>query len=422
MELPNIVKVRRKFEDNSIHDIEGHVRMQLDKARISELVKPGQKIALTLGSRGVANIARVIKTVGEVVRECKAEPFIVLGMGSHGGGTVEGQLKIAATLGVTEATMGMPIQATMDVVHLGTTDTGVPVHMDKNAFESDGIIVIHRVKYHRHMMGPHQSGLLKMLTIGLGKKRGAATVHSFGWDNFPERVVKVASLALEKAPILLGLGLVENAFAKTAFIEPVKPENFVQQNAVLLQKALDMIPRIPFEKIDLLVVGEMGKTILPDTDILGRPSLRSYTEIVDPNPSRIVCLDLQDASLGNAVGVGSFDYITRRFFNKIDFRVTAVNAIAGNVPETGKIPAPLDTDRLAIEAGLQNAGFPDVEGVRDINDARVVFMKNTAEMQVIYISECLAGKIKDSRRNEVVGEPFLIPFDAEGNLALDFKA
>jgi hypothetical protein len=421
MDLPNIVKVRRGFEDNSIRDIEGHVRTQLEKAGIDELVEPGQRIALTLGSRGIANIALIIKTVGETVRDCKADPFIVLGMGSHGGGTVEGQLKIAETLGVTEATMDMPIKATMDVVQLGTTDTGVPVFMDRNAYESDGIIVIHRVKYHRHMMGSHQSGLLKMLTIGLGKKRGAATVHSFGWDDFPERVVKVASLALEKAPILLGLGLVENAFAKTALIEPVKPEDFVEQNAALLQKALDMIPRIPFEKIDLLVVGEMGKTVLPDTDILGRPSLRSYTEIVDPDPSRIVCLDLQDASLGNAVGVGSFDYITQRFFNKIDFRVTAVNAIAGNVPETGKIPAPLDTDRLAIEAGLQNAGFPDVEGVRDINDARVVFIKNTGEMEAMYISECLVGKIKDLKKNHVVGEPFPIPFDGEGNLMLDFN-
>jgi hypothetical protein len=421
MKLPSVVKMQQEFEDNSIRDIEGQVKAQLEKAGIRDLVKPGKKIALTLGSRGVSNIDRVIKATIETLKNCRAEPYIVLGMGSHGGGTVEGQMKIAEKFGVTEKTMGVPIKATMEVVQLGTTPMGVPVFIDRHAFESDGIIVIHRVKPHRLIMGPHQSGLLKMLTIGLGKLKGAATVHSFGWENFDQNIPQVASLVLQKAPIILGLALVENAFAKTAIIEAVKPEDFIERDATLLQAALKMLPRIPFDKIDVLVVKEMGKNMLPDTEIIGRPTLRHHTKIIKPNPTRIVVLDLHDDSMGNAVAMGTFDYTTQRFFNKIDFKATVTNAVAGNVPESGKTPLPLDNDRQAIEAALQNSGFPDVEGVRESEEAKLVMMKNTREMQVMYVSQCLVREIKDHEKFQIVGQSFQLPFDNEGNLAVDFR-
>lgn len=421
MKLPTMVKIRQDFEDNSIQDIEGQVKVQLEKAGIRKLVKPGQKIALPMGSRAVSNIARIIKATIETLQACQADPYIVLGMGSHGGATVEGQLKIAEKFGVTERTMGIPIKAAMEVVQLGTTAAGVPVFIDRYASESDGIIVIHRVKPHRHIMGTHQSGLLKMLTIGLGKLKGAATVHSFGWENFQQNIPQVASLVLQKAPVILGLALVENGFAKTAIIEAVKPENFIERDAALLQLSLKMLPRIPFDKIDVLVVKEMGKNMPPDTDIIGRPILKYYTEVIKPNPTRTVILDLHDDSMGNAVGMGSFHYTTQRLFKKIDFRVTAINSIAGNVPEAGMVPLPLENDRQAIEAALQNAGFPDVQGIRDVEEAKLVVIKNTMEMQAMYASRCLVKEIKDSQKVKVVGEPFELSFDKEGNLIGDFR-
>lgn len=422
MKLPKIVKIVRSFEDNSIEDVDAYVEKTLKDARIDLKIKPGQKIALTASSRSINKFASIIKTVGKLLKELKAEPYIVLGMGSHGGGTVEGQMKIAEKFGVTEEAVGMPIKATMDTVRIGTTPSGIPVFVDKYAHEADGILMVHRIKYHRHIMGAHQSGFLKMLAIGLGKKTGAATVHSFGWEKFPENVFDVASLCIEKLPILMGLGIVENAFAKTEIIEAVEPDQIITKNAELLQKSLKMIPRIPFSKIDVLIVQEIGKNLPPDTDVLGKPTLRCYTEKHDPNPTRMVALDLHDVSMGNAIGMGSFDYITQRFFKKIDFNITTVNAIAASLPEVANTPVPLPTDRLSLEAALQTSGFPDVEGVANNDDAKVVFMKNTGEMQVLYISECLVGQINDKDINQVVGEPFEIPFDEAGNLCLDFTA
>jgi len=421
VKLPSVVKIIQEFEDNSIRDIESHVQGKLEEAGIKKLVKPGQKIALTMGSRGIRDIARVIKATVEVLKACQAQPYIVLGMGSHGGATVEGQLKIAEKFGVTEKTMGAPIKATMEVVPLGSTASGVPVFLDRYAYEADGIIITHRVKPHRHVMGPHQSGLLKMLTIGLGKLKGAATVHSFGWVNFAKNLPEVSSVVLKKAPVILGLALVENGFSKAAIIEAIKPENFIECDRSLLQMARKMLPRVPFDKIDVLVVKEMGKNMPPDTDIIGKPTLRYYTEVKKPDPSRIVILDLHDDSMGNAIGMGSFDYTTQRLFKKIDFNATAINSIAGNVPEAGKIPLPLENDRKAIEAALQNSGFPDVEGVRDIEQAKLVVIKNTKEMQVLYASQCLAKDINIPEKARVAGSPFDLPFDKQGNIALDFK-
>ncbi len=421
MKLPSMVKIKQEFEDNSIRDLEARVKTELEKGGIRELVKPGKKIALTMGSRAITNMARIMKAVIETVKACQGEPYIVLGMGSHGGGTVEGQLKIAEKFGVTEKTMGVPIKATMDVVRLGTTPRGVPVHMDRYAHEADGILVVHRVKPHRHIMGKHQSGLLKMLTIGLGKLKGAAIVHTFGWENFAENLPQVASVVLEKAPVMLGLALVENGFGQTAIIEAVRPKDFIERDQALLQKALQMLPRIPFDKIDVLVVKEIGKNVPPDTVIIGRPILRYYKEIIKPNPTRLVILDLHDDSMGNAVGMGSFHFTTQRFFKKIDFNITNINSIAGNIPEAGLMPLPLKNDRQAIEAALQTSGFPDVEGIRDIEEAKLVVMKNTMEMQVMYVSQCLVKEVGEPKKVRVIGSAIELPFDSDGNLKSDFS-
>jgi len=422
LKFPLIVRVRQEIDEQAVQDIEGVVRQELERSGIRSRIKPGQRIALTLGSRGISNIGRVLKATAGTLEAWGARPFIVLGMGSHGGGTVEGQLKIAEKYGVTESSMGIPIRATMDVVPLGATPAGVPVYIDRLAYESDGVIVIHRVKPHRQIMGPHQSGLLKMLTIGLGKLKGAATVHSMGWENFEQNLVQVAERVLKKAPIMLGLALVENGLGQTAHIEAVQPSDFVERDAALLQKALLMLPRIPFPKIDVLIVKEMGKNLLPDTVIIGRFILKHFTGVIPPDPTRTVILDLHDDSLGNALGMGSFHYTTERFFKKVDFRNTVINAVAGNVPEAALLPLPLPNDRGTIEAALQNSGFPDVEGVRDIQTARLVLIKNTIEMGAFYISQCLVPEIRDVAKYQVVGAPFEIPFNKEGNLILDFAA
>jgi hypothetical protein len=292
--------------------------------------------------------------------------------------------------------------------------------MDRYAYESDALILVHRVTCHRHVSGPHQSGFLKMLSIGLGKQIGAATVHGFGWEMLPQNLIDVASLALQKTPVILGLALVENGFSKTAIVEAIKPEDIIGRDAALLQKALSMRPRIPFDKIDLLVLQEMGKNVPPDTDILGRPVMKHYKEKIKPDPSRAVILDLHEGSGGNAANMAVFDFATKRFFNKIDFEITATNVISGNGPEMAKMPVILDNDRAAIEAGLKTAGFPDVEGVRDVNEAKMVLFKNTMKMDVMYVSECLIPELKNREKIQIIGEPVELPFDGGGNLILNF--
>jgi hypothetical protein len=422
MKFPSMVKITQEMVDNSIQNIEVRVKSELQRACISALVKPRQRIALTISSRPVANIVRVLRTAVDTLKACGAEPYIVFGMGGHGGGTVEGQMKIAEKLGVTEAAVGAPLRPTMDVVCLGSTPKGIPVYIDRYAAEADGLIIVHRVEPHRYLMGPQQSGLLKMLAIGLGKLRGAATVHSFGWEHFAQNVVEVSSFALEKTPVILGIAMVENGFRRTAHIEAVKPSDFISRNAALLQMSLGMIHRIPFEKIDVLVVKEFGKNMPAETDIIGRAILKHYTEVVTPNPTRTVVLDLHNDSIGNAAGMGAFHYTTQRFLKKIDFRITTINCIAANVPEAGLLPLVLDNDHEAIGAALQNSGFPDIEGVRNVEHAKMVIIKNTHSLQTFYASSCLVEKAREETdKIRIIGNPFELPFDHQGNFIGDFE-
>jgi len=415
MELPKIVKIRQKFNTSRIEDIPAEVRKQLEAINIEDMAKPGMRIAVTAGSRGIANIALIIKTVCDILKEHGAEPFIVPAMGSHGGATAEGQVKVLAKLGITESTMEVPIISSMEVVEVGRTENGAPVYMDKNAFNADGIAVVNRVKPHTDFLGEIQSGLMKMMAVGLGKHAGCSTMHAYG---LAKTIPAAARVDLQKAPILFGLGIVENSKDETYKIKAVLPAELEEQDKMMLRESMSMVPQLPVDDIDLLVVGKMGKMISGtgmDTKVIGRIRVEGEKESERPRIRRLVVLDLDDNSYGNALGVGLADITTRRLFDKIDFKATYANVIPTTYLERGKIPIIMDNDEEAVKTALSTIGRLDSA------EARVIIIKNTLHLEEMFVSTKVLDEIKERPDIEVIGEIRPMSFDSLGCLNLDWE-
>lgn len=415
MELPKIVKIRQKFNTSRIEDIPAEVRKQLEAINIEDMAKPGMRIAVTAGSRGIANIALIIKTVCDILKEHGAEPFIVPAMGSHGGATAEGQVKVLAKLGITESTMEVPIISSMEVVEVGRTENGAPVYMDKNAFNADGIAVVNRVKPHTDFSGEIQSGLMKMMAVGLGKHAGCSTMHAYG---LAKTIPAAARVDLQKAPILFGLGIVENSKDETYKIKAVLPAELEEQDKMMLRESMSMVPQLPVDDIDLLVVGKMGKMISGtgmDTKVIGRIRVEGEKESERPRIRRLVVLDLDDNSYGNALGVGLADITTRRLFDKIDFKATYANVIPTTYLERGKIPIIMDNDEEAVKTALSTIGRLDSA------EARVIIIKNTLHLEEMFVSTKVLDEIKERPDIEVIGEIRPMSFDSLGCLNLDWE-
>lgn len=416
--MPKMYRIRQTLEMPVVKDIPGTVRAELARIGIDKMVKPGMRIALTAGSRGVVNIATVIKTVGDVLKELGAKPFIVPTMGSHGGATPEGQKQMLESLGVTEAYTGMEIISSLEVVRLGTTPDGVPVYMDKNAAQSDGIIVIARVKPHTDFEGPIESGLFKMMTIGLGKHKGALAAHRAALSySFQRTIPSIGRTVLKEGPILCGLALVENAYDQTAKIQAVKKEEFEEVEVELLKMAKRIMARLPFQEMDILVVDEMGKDVTGagmDPNVVGRIMNRASPEPEFPKIMRIYVRDLTEATHGNATGVGKADFISKRLFEKMDRRPTYINAITGGTPESARIPLICDNDRQALIYAMTTIG--DVEPEK----ARVMWIANTLELEEVIVSEAFLPEMEGRKDLELRAGPFEVQFDSEGNLVDQF--
>jgi len=387
MNYPKMHRVRQNLDVPKVERIEETLDQAFHSVQGSSLIKTGADIAITAGSRGIANIDRVLKHLVGILKDHSARPFLVPSMGSHGGGTAQGQVEVLRSLHITEESVGAPILSSMEVVEIGRSRFGFPVLIDKHASEADGIIVVNRIKPHTEFEGPIESGLMKMMAIGLGKHKGCLEVHKqtvqYGYRNV---IPEIGSIILEKLPVLFGVGLVENIYDQTAMIRCVLPSQFLEEEKKLLTQAKGLMARLPFDQIDILLVDEMGKNISGtgmDTNVVGRIMFVGEKEPEKPKITRIVVLDLAEESHGNAIGVGLADYTTQTLVSKIDASATATNSIAGMTPEKGRTPLALPTDKEAVDAA-----FTTIGAIKEA-EARVVHIKNTLEIAELDVSESL---------------------------------
>ncbi len=413
--LPTMHRVRQRFDAPVVEDIEGETRRQV--RRFAGSITPGARIAITAGSRGIANIARVIKAVGDEVRALGGEPFIMPAMGSHGKATAEGQIEMLGELGVTEASTGLKIVSSMEVREVGRlAEIDMPCYVGVTALEADGVILVNRVKPHTDFNGPIESGLSKICTIGLGKQLGAQTIHSYGVPGLKTWMPKAARVIVEKANVLFGVALVENAYDQTAIIEAVAPAGIAGEDEERLQRtAKSMMASLPFDDLDVLVIDEMGKQVSGagmDTNVIGRMLVRGSEEFERPRITNIAILDLTDGSHGNAAGLGLADFTTQRLLDKVDFAAYYINCITAGIGgvQRGQVPMVMPTDRDAVSTAIRSCGEPRAERVG------VMHIKNTLQIGEIEISASLLDQARALSHLDVDPDGHPFEFDANGRV------
>jgi hypothetical protein len=415
MRLPRMLRLRQHFERPTVSDIPLAVREELDRLELAKKIRPGASVALTAGSRGIANISLILRCVVEYLKGLGAVPFLVPAMGSHGGGTAEGQRQILESYGITEARVGAPIRAAMDVVSLGTTPEGFPVVLDRIAAQADHIGVIARVKPHTAYHGPIESGLLKMLMIGLGKHVGAIEYHRILLEHPYDWVVRsVSRLIRQQAPVAFGLAIVENAYDETALLRGIAPADFEPEEERLLAQARAWLPRLPVDRGELVIVDEIGKDISGsgmDTNVVGRKrAFQSQPSVPQPEFRSIFVRGLSEKTHGNAAGIGLADFTTTRLVRDMDYRATVINCLTAGYPAGANIPVHFETDREAIEAAL------GIIGTRPPSQARVLRIRNTLLLEEVLVSEACLQEPVHQTDFTVVGTPAELAFDDAGNL------
>jgi nucleotide-binding universal stress UspA family protein len=399
IKIPKMIKVKQTFESQRIDDIENEVVKQLKKEEINRKIKANQKIAIAVGSRGVANIGKIVKKTGQYLNSIGTIPFIVPAMGSHGGATAEGQLEVLKSYGITEETMSMEIKSSIQVVEIGRTEKNIPVYMDKIAYEADMVIVINRVKPHTDFRGSIESGICKMMAIGLGKYKGCSRLHQEGLENFTELIPSVAEVFIKNSNVGFGIAIVENAYDETAIIEAIPVERFFEDEPKLLKIAKKKMPKIMLPRIDVLVVEQIGKDITGsgmDTNIIGRTRLGKTPNFDGPDIERIVVLGLSEPTHGNAAGIGLAEFTTREVFEKLDFVSTYRNVIAAGNPDVGRIPLIMANEKEAIVAAIKCCSNIDYD------NPKIVRIKDTLHLGEIYISENMIESIKDNDFFEIM--------------------
>jgi len=397
--LPRIVRARQRYLTTEIPDVAAAVNEQFTRPGVGDSVRPGIRIAVTAGSRGIARGDEILMAIVAELKQRGALPFIVPAMGSHGGATAEGQRKVLEELNITESTAGCPIVSSMEVVELGALPNGLPVYMDRHAFEADGIVVVNRVKPHPAFRGPLESGMVKMITIGLGKQKGAESCHAYGIDDMPRHMLEMASISLNKAKILFGVGIVENPYDKLLVIEAVPAAEIIERDKQLLIQAKANMPRIMFDPMDVLIIDRIGKEIAGtgmDPSIIGRYSNPTMTG--GPKIRKIAVLDLTDTTRGNANGIGLADFTTRRLFNRIDFDKTYANSITNTSVMPVKLPMILETELDAVQAAIKTSN------ARDLAVVRLVRILDTLHLDEFWISEALMGEARANPAVTVCGE------------------
>jgi len=406
--FPLIRCVHQIIKTPSIVDLEGELRGKLIEYGLKNAVKPNDTVAITAGSRGINHLNTILKTLVDYLKELKASPFIVPAMGSHGGGTVEGQLQILTDYGITEENMGCPIKASMEVVEIGESEFGTPVYLDKHASLADKIIVVNKIKSHSKFLGDVESGLSKMSLIGLGKHKGAKLYHRlidrYSWPRVSKSLLKVV---LKNAPIICGIGIVQNINNEPAQLHVLHPDEFFTKEPELLRNYKELTEHLPFKEIDLLIVDEMGKNLFGtgmDTNITGRKDGSSMLV------RWLFVRDLTEASHGNAQGIGLADFTTKKLVDKIDYNKMYTNALTALRTDSPKIPVYLQNDREVLST------ISDMVGKEDISTLRIVWIKNTLELSKILVSEYFFDQIESRDNLNFIGDKEQIKFDADGFL------
>ncbi|CAH0279231.1 MULTISPECIES: lactate racemase domain-containing protein [Peribacillus] len=406
IQLPKMVKVRQKFRTPQIADVAGEVRKAIKEAGVLSRINEDDRVAIAVGSRGVADLPTLVRESVAAVKEAGGNPFIVPAMGSHGGATAEGQIDVLLQLGISEESVGAPILSSMEVIKLDELPNGLPVYIDKLAYESDKIIVINRIKPHTAFRGPVESGLMKMITIGLGKQKGAEAAHAYSFKYMAEHVPEMAKISLAKAPIIFGLATIENAYDKPAKIVAVPAEELEEVEPGLLLEAKSLMPKIHFDSIDVLIVNELGKDISGDgmdPNITGNFATPYATG--GPEVKRTVVLGLTEKTHGNANGIGMADMTTKAVMNEIEWEKGYANALTSTVTDVVKLPMFLDTQELAVKAAIKTCN------AFDLNKVRVVRIKNTLEIGEIWISESMMEEALKNKNIELFSEPEELALD-----------
>ncbi len=411
--LPMIARVQQTFRQPEVADVPAAIAAAIRGSRIATRVRPGGSVALTVGSRGIAGIDRIAAAAVETLRALGLSPFVVAAMGSHGGGTDLGQQALLAELGVTEDALGCPIRTAMDTVRLGTNSFGLPIHFDKNALEADGIVLLNRIKPHTSFTGRFESGLLKMLTIGLGKREGAAQVHKLGLPGLLKMLPEVGAFLLKQTPVALGVALLENAAERTARVVAVEPEELLDVEPRLLDEARGLLATLPFDQLDVLLVGELGKNYSGtglDPNVIGRQRVETMPDLPRPVVTRLAVLDVSAESCGNALGIGLADLTTERLVRALDPEPIRVNCLTSNFLTRARVPLSLPTDRDVIAACLDTCWRTERA------DARLVLIPNTLELTTLWVTPPLSREV-DAHPCLDRTSPFIpLPFDNAGNL------
>lgn len=414
--LPRMFRATQMFPNDHIKDVAAETRAQLEKAGVLPLIRPGMTIAVTGSSRGIANMNVILREVVSFLKEAGAKPFIIPAMGSHGGSTAEGQRQVLTGYGITEEFCGCPIHSSMETVRLGeVTDNGevLPVYIDRLAYEADGIVAVNRIKPHSAFRGPVESGLTKMLCIGLGKQKGADSLHKDGFGTFATRIPLFGNYVRTHTNVLFGVGTIENAYDETNRIVVLRSEEIPEQEPALLEYAKSLMPRILVPETDVLIVKEIGKNFSGsgmDPNITGTWSTPYGGGGI--KKQRTCVLDLTDVSHGNGLGIGQADTTTLRFLQKMDFLATYPNALTSTVFLPVKLAMVLRDDEMAIKAAAKTCNGVSPENLR------VVLIRNTLHMSELYLSETYLEQVRKTPGMEIVSECAPLPFDAAGNLLL----
>jgi hypothetical protein len=413
MTLPHFAPLRQTAPQPTVADVAAEVRRPWRDSRVAGRIRRGSRVAVGVGSRGIANVSTIVRATLDCLRDLGAQPFVVAAMGSHGGATASGQRELLASYGVSEQALGVPVKTDMTAVRIGTNSWGEPVWWDKNALEADAVVTVSRVKPHTDFRGRFESGIAKMLVIGLGKRDGAAQHHRWGVRGLRDMLPETARVVVEKTPFVGGLAVLENAREQTARLQWVDRDELFDVEPGLLEEARDLMGRLPFAQLDLLVIGEIGKNYSGagiDPNVVGRLLIETQPEFESPKITRICALDLSPESHGNGTGCGIADLTTDRLLAAIDPVPFRMNNLTACFLRRSQLPFAFPTDRACIEAGVQTCWQPQREYLR------MAIVPNTLEVEELWASPPLVEEARANPHLQVTGACQALPFDEGGHL------
>jgi len=414
MPFPIMMRVRQNFDNTRLMDIPSEIQTQVRGLALDGRLKSGDSVAVGCSSRGIANYGVIIRATVDALKNLGLKPYLIPAMGSHGAATAEGQKHVLSLSGITAKTMGVPVRSSLDTCRAGQTRDGVPVLVDELAWSADHIVLVNRVKPHTEFTHHFESGVLKMMAIGLGKEKGARLYHkAFISHGYGHTISSIAETIMQSGKILFGIGIVENGYSRTAHIDVMPPDELEKRESILLKEAYRMAPGLPFENADVLIIDEIGKDISGcgfDAKVVGRIGMPLISkEPETPRVKRIVVCDLTEKTEGNADGIGCADFVTERLVQKIDLNALYVNAIAGSEPEHARIPMKLKSDREAIKAAMGSVGLTPADQLK------IMRIKNTLELGIVEVSESYREELM-KKDLEILAECGPMSFDTKGNL------